>query len=196
MQQIDPFTCAVFLMSAFVLAGFVQVAWFATAMSQNFAVPLDRGRTVGGRPIFGAHKTLRGFVVMVPAAALAFSIVARVAGAGDAQSGLWPLTSLQYAMLGAWAGLGFMAGELPNSFVKRVAAGEGPALQAVPLDRLMAAYFAVVRKMNVDQMTQGFSPAMDGRGRLGRTATSVRRRCGRSTASSTTSSTRSEASSR
>ncbi len=119
MQHIDPFTCALFLMSTFVLAGFAQVAWFATAMSQNFAVPLDRGRTVGGRPIFGAHKTFRGFVVMVPAAALAFSIVARVAGAGDAQSGLWPLTSLQYALLGAWAGLGFMAGELPNSFVKR-----------------------------------------------------------------------------
>jgi len=44
-----------------------------------------------------------------------------------------------------------------------VAAGQGQALQAVPLDTLMAAYFTVVRKMNVDQMTQGFSPAMDGR---------------------------------
>ena len=44
-----------------------------------------------------------------------------------------------------------------------IATGEGQALQAVPLDRLMEAYFAVVRKMNVDQMTQGFSPAMDGR---------------------------------
>jgi len=44
-----------------------------------------------------------------------------------------------------------------------IATGEGQALQAVPLDRLMGAYFAVVRKMNVDQMTQGFSPAMDGR---------------------------------
>jgi para-nitrobenzyl esterase len=36
-------------------------------------------------------------------------------------------------------------------------------LQAVPIDRLMGAYFAVVRRMNVDQMTQGFSPLMDGR---------------------------------
>jgi para-nitrobenzyl esterase len=45
----------------------------------------------------------------------------------------------------------------------RLAPGSGDALQAVPLDRLMAAYFTVVRRMNVDQMTQGFSPAMDGR---------------------------------
>jgi para-nitrobenzyl esterase len=35
-------------------------------------------------------------------------------------------------------------------------------LQTVPLDRLMSAYFDVVRKMNVDQMTQGFSPLVDG----------------------------------
>jgi para-nitrobenzyl esterase len=36
-------------------------------------------------------------------------------------------------------------------------------LQALPVDRIMSAYFAVVRRMNVDQMTQGFSPVVDGR---------------------------------
>jgi para-nitrobenzyl esterase len=35
-------------------------------------------------------------------------------------------------------------------------------LQAVPLARLMSAYFATVRRMNVDQMTMGFSPTVDG----------------------------------
>jgi para-nitrobenzyl esterase len=35
-------------------------------------------------------------------------------------------------------------------------------LQAVPLDRLMRAYFATVRSMNVDQMTMGFAPTVDG----------------------------------
>ena len=35
-------------------------------------------------------------------------------------------------------------------------------LQTVPLDKLMSAYFATVRRMNVDQMTQGFSPLVDG----------------------------------
>jgi para-nitrobenzyl esterase len=38
------------------------------------------------------------------------------------------------------------------------------ALQAVPLDRLMSAYFETVRRMNVDQMTMGFSPIVDGEG--------------------------------
>jgi para-nitrobenzyl esterase len=36
-------------------------------------------------------------------------------------------------------------------------------LQTMPLDRIMSAYFATVRRMNVDQMTQGFSPVVDGR---------------------------------
>src|SRR5262249_42595226 len=41
----------------------------------------------------------------------------------------WPLTALQYAGLGAIAGLGFMLGELPNSFMKRqlgIAPGQAP----------------------------------------------------------------------
>src|SRR6185312_9134624 len=36
-------------------------------------------------------------------------------------------------------------------------------LQAVPIDRMMRAYFATVRDMNVDQMTMGFSPTVDGK---------------------------------
>jgi para-nitrobenzyl esterase len=35
-------------------------------------------------------------------------------------------------------------------------------LQTLPLDRLMSAYFATVRRMNVDQMTMGFAPTVDG----------------------------------
>jgi para-nitrobenzyl esterase len=35
-------------------------------------------------------------------------------------------------------------------------------LQTVPLATLMSAYFKVVRRMNVDQMTMGFSPTVDG----------------------------------
>ena len=43
---------------------------------------------------------------------------------------LWQLTPAGYAALGAWAGFGFMAGELPNSFVKRqlgILPGQAPA---------------------------------------------------------------------
>ncbi len=35
-------------------------------------------------------------------------------------------------------------------------------LQNLPVDKVMSAYFATVRSMNVDQMTMGFSPTVDG----------------------------------
>jgi CDP-2,3-bis-(O-geranylgeranyl)-sn-glycerol synthase len=66
--------------------------------------------------------------MMVPAAALAFPLVAYSMSFGTpSAAGLWPLTPFGYAALGACAGLGFMLGELPNSFVKRqigIAPGE------------------------------------------------------------------------
>ena len=110
--------CAWFLVGAFILAGIAQTAWFAAPLSRRFAQPIDAGGTFRGRRVFGEHKTLRGFVVMIPAAAASFVALAAVVG-NPATAGLWPLTRAGYAWLGACAGFGFMAGELPNSFVKR-----------------------------------------------------------------------------
>ena len=110
--------CAWFLLGAFVLAGMAQTAWFKAPLSRRFSRPIDRGATFRGRRVFGEHKTLRGFVVMIPAAAISFAALAAAIG-DPAAAGLWPLTLAGYAGLGACAGLGFMAGELPNSFVKR-----------------------------------------------------------------------------
>jgi len=120
MAMLDPLACAVFLIEAFVIAGVAQTAWFATEWSRAWAFPLDGGLTLRGHRLFGENKTLRGFVVMVPATAIAFVSVALAApGRSPAEAGLWNLTPLGYAALGAWAGFGFMAGELPNSLVKR-----------------------------------------------------------------------------
>jgi CDP-2,3-bis-(O-geranylgeranyl)-sn-glycerol synthase len=120
MSELDPLACALFLIGAFVLAGVAQTAWFRSPRSRAFAVPLDGRLRWRGRRVFGDNKTLRGIVVMVPAAAAAFVLLSWLTGRGDPPSaGLWPMTAAGYAAVGAWAGLGFMLGELPNSFVKR-----------------------------------------------------------------------------
>ena len=117
---LDAGACALFLMTTFVLSGIAQVTWLASPASRAFAVPIDRGRTFRGRRLLGDNKTLRGFLVMVPASACAFVLVSQVALGGTPEAfGLWRLSGLHYALLGAWAGLGFMLGELPNSFLKR-----------------------------------------------------------------------------
>jgi hypothetical protein len=67
-------------------------------------------------------------MVMVPAAASAFVLLA-VLAPDAARQQLWAVSLPSYALLGAWAALGFMAGELPNSFLKRqldIAPGAAP----------------------------------------------------------------------
>jgi len=117
---LNPAACAAFLVAAFLLAGIWQTAWLALPMSQRFAIPLDGGRTFRGRRVFGANKTLRGFLMMVPATGISFGVLAGVLGdSPSGLAGLWPRASADYGLLGMWAGFGFMLGELPNSFVKR-----------------------------------------------------------------------------
>lgn len=102
-------------------------------------IPLDGGLTFRGRRLFGDNKTLRGFVVMVPAAGLAFLLLAWAievffgSDGGVVAAGLWDLEVWQYGLLGLWTGFFFMAAELPNSFLKRqlgVAPGAAPARPA------------------------------------------------------------------
>jgi CDP-2,3-bis-(O-geranylgeranyl)-sn-glycerol synthase len=116
----SPGACAAFLITAFTLAGISQTAWLAMPFSRRFAVPLDGGLTFRGRRLFGANKTVRGFLLIVPATGISFAVLASVLAASPAgTSGLWLLSTRSYALLGLWAGVGFMAGELPNSFIKR-----------------------------------------------------------------------------
>jgi CDP-2,3-bis-(O-geranylgeranyl)-sn-glycerol synthase len=138
--------CAWFLIVAFVIAGMAQTAWFVAPLSQRLAWPIDGGATFRGRRLFGANKTVRGFVGMVPAAALAFALVAAMTR-DPAAAGLWPLPISGYLLLGACAGFGFMAGELPNSFVKR-------QLGVAPGDRARSPWIAPVQFV-VDRIDSG-----------------------------------------
>lgn len=117
----DAVNCTIFLIAAFSLAGLAQTAWLRSRASHRFAVPLDGGRTLWGKPIFGVNKTWKGFVVMVPAVGLAFWIL--ITGLDwlrpSSLACLWSLTPGISFLLGCWAGVGFMLGELPNSFMKR-----------------------------------------------------------------------------
>jgi len=126
----DPVACAAFLVVALSAAGVAQTAWFKSPLSARLAIPLDGGRTLFGRPIFGPNKTWKGFAVMVPASGLAFLGLGAIAlRAPVIGARLWALSPWQYAGLGVIAGIGFMAGELPNSFVKRrleIPAGGAP----------------------------------------------------------------------
>jgi CDP-diglyceride synthetase len=127
----DALSCALFLTVAFIVAGLAHSAWLRTASSRRLLLPLDGGARFRGKRVFGDNKTVRGFVVMVPAAAASFALFHTLVTRATPSIAvdLWRLDTAGYAALGAWAGLGFMLGELPNSFVKRqfdVAPGMAP----------------------------------------------------------------------
>src|SRR5262245_3871389 len=100
-MRTDPLASAVFLIVALSVAGLAHSAWLRAPVSRRFAIPLDAGLCVRGRRVFGENKTVRGFLVMVPAAALSFMtlfvILARLApGVADS---LWSLAPAGYASL-------------------------------------------------------------------------------------------------
>ena len=99
------------LVDAFIHAlYFIFPAYCANAAPVIFGggLPLDAGRTfLDGKPIFGSHKTVRGF--------FAGLIVGTLVGF----SGQFMLPGEQSAVLGFTLSLGALVGDLIDSFIKR-----------------------------------------------------------------------------
>ncbi len=72
-------------------------------------VPIDLGHELGGQPLFGSHKTYRGFFFGVLAASL-FAML---------QDLIIPNPYLLGWQWGALTGFGALAGDLAKSFIKR-----------------------------------------------------------------------------
>jgi CDP-2,3-bis-(O-geranylgeranyl)-sn-glycerol synthase len=101
---------------------FIFPAYCANAAPVIFGggLPIDAGRTfVDGKPIFGSHKTVRGF--------LAGLIIGTLVGF----AGQFVLSGEQSAFLGFVLSLGALVGDLVDSFIKR-RLGIGPG-SPVPL---------------------------------------------------------------
>jgi hypothetical protein len=113
---------ALWLALPVIAGGVIHVAGLRMGVFPRLArVPLDGGVTLRGRKLFGGNKTLRGVVLMTGATMLCAYGQALLAG-----QAAWAreLALVQFAQLHPWAwgallGLGYIAGELPNSLVKR-----------------------------------------------------------------------------
>lgn len=123
MSEVSPnaLAAALFLVIAMSTAGIAHVAWLRSAAAAALTAPIDRGLTLRGRRLLGDNKMVRGFVVLPPAATVAFALWAEIWShlPFPPASGLWPLDSAQFALLGFACGFAFMLAELPNSFLKR-----------------------------------------------------------------------------
>lgn len=144
---------AFYLLGSFSLAGFVHLAWMRSAMAKAYTRSIDGGRCLGSKRIFGDNKTWAGLMALPPAAGALFFIASWI-GIAPELPGWVSETPWRHGLLGAWGGLGFMLGELPNSFLKRrlgvapgaEAAGGWRRLCAVGdrVDSLLGLLFALV----------------------------------------------------
>jgi hypothetical protein len=121
---------ALWLALPVMLAGVVHIAVIHRGCLAVLArVPLDAGVTIRGRRLFGNHKTLRGALTMI-GATIGFAGVQTVLchhAAWAQRLSLIDPDHVSPLVWGALMGGGYVAGELPNSFVKRrlgVAPGE------------------------------------------------------------------------
>ena len=115
--------------------------WF-----RRLAVPIDGGRTLGGRRILGDHKTWRGLLAGLVAGALVFELQRIAWLSGHARD----LAIFDYAahpvLPGALMGLAAGVGDAVKSFFKRrvgIAPGR-PWLVFDQLDFLAASYLALL----------------------------------------------------
>jgi hypothetical protein len=142
----------------------------------GLARPLDGGLTLRGHRLFGANKTWRG-VAFMPVAAAAFgAAVGGLWGGEVARSGYAPLDylhileipgpdgvrrALGHLVVNLALGAAYVAGELPNSFVKRQlgiapgSRGHGRALEALllvgdQLDSVLAALGLAMLAFSLD----------------------------------------------
>jgi CDP-2,3-bis-(O-geranylgeranyl)-sn-glycerol synthase len=84
------------------------------------AIPVDMGIRIGGKPIFGSHKTIRGFVVGILAAALTAVIQSYLYSIGIGRT----ISYIDYHLacgicIGITIGFGALFGDLVKSFIKR-----------------------------------------------------------------------------
>ena len=71
------------------------------------------------KPLFGANKTWRGFLVMPIFTAMAFIATSHLMKFAGSVPDYWPRTANEQGLLGMWLGLAYVLFELPNSYIKR-----------------------------------------------------------------------------
>ena len=119
-----------------IVAGVLHMLVVRWNLFRRLARPIDGGRCWRGRRLLGDNKTWRGLLVMPAAAAILGGTQGLLGGTWSFEAGLSPLSGtelmqrfgipsqtaalgLLFAACGGAFGFAYVAGELPNSWLKR-----------------------------------------------------------------------------
>jgi len=102
---------------------------------KSLGQPIDRGKTLGGKPIFGSHKTWRGPVFSPLVSFLIFALQKYL----YQYESFAKISLIDYdkhsILIGFLFGFGVVLGELINSFIKRRISLQ-PGRSFIPLDQI------------------------------------------------------------
>lgn len=111
---------ALWLALPVLVAGIVQILVIKAGWLRSLAaIPIDGHLCFRDRRLFGANKTLRGAVIMPLIGALASALQAHAAPIANQWLCVAPFQVNHPAAWGLLLGIGYVLGELPNSFMKR-----------------------------------------------------------------------------
>lgn len=121
----DMLAAAYVTLAPVILAGILNMAWVKGKALSRLSIPMDGGRKMAdGHRVLGDNKTWKGFVGMIVLTALAgvlwgAALEGRPLEAMNLYYRVRPNTTGWSALSGAMSGFGYIAFELPNSFLKR-----------------------------------------------------------------------------
>ncbi len=99
---------------------FANMAPVFVASLSILGKPIDGGRLYHGQPLFGSHKTWRGFIAGILFAIFTVFLQSLAAERGMLSSvALVDYTRISWVLLGVLMGLGALGGDLLKSFFKR-----------------------------------------------------------------------------
>ena len=123
--------CVYFMLPAY-FANMAPV-WFGNSF-RWMAVPVDSNISLGGKPLFGPHKTVRGLVTGI-VLAIAVAFIQHLLYNVTVFQQLSLTDYRQWGLLGLLMGSGALAGDLLKSFIKR-RVGIEPGKPFIPFDQV------------------------------------------------------------
>ena len=128
---------------------FMMPAYFANMapiMIRNsfkvLAIPIDGGLKLGGKPLFGANKTIRGFLFAI-LFAIVVSFIQNILFRLDFFSRLSFFDYSNWLLFGFLMGFGAIFGDLIKSFIKR-RIGVAPGKPFIPWDQTDFVFGALI----------------------------------------------------
>ena len=120
---------------------------------KSLAVPIDFGKKLGGKPVFGGHKTYRGFIFGILAAILIAFLQVELYRRGIFRSISYiDYGSACFICIGAILGFGALFGDLVKSFFKR-RLNVRPGKRWIPWDQVDYSLGIIVFALFIKPMT-------------------------------------------